>query len=931
MTTTDSISGLYALCAFNLNSVDQNLNIDHLIKLKQSNNAHNGLFRMIWRDNNNNNNNEINSSSTYYSFYKYTSKWSVDIVPSSKMTREIMKTSKTCPSESLPDYYSQFATLHPLVGTRVWSLNMIHILENQTTPTTTNEHTLLLLKQPGKALNIFTMNDFINETREIPIDFIVQWANSIHDNDMIYIATNKKIIFTIETGIKLKQQIVYSQNFKHQFNSNILNTINYFIKTNENKKFQIMDKFKIIIDNNYTIQSLYKCDFSSILSVNMMLNDHSTITYTKNDLNRNKFAQNKMIPFHPVKIVCDAYFSCKNCQFTNQQHFCKWNDNKHICLLNDSSHSQLKSMDSSLYNFCYNEYDDDDEKSYIDQSKQYHRLRGLSDNKLNNNKNLSRRKFKNMKLPNDNDDDLNFMLTHHQQSTPSMFNMKTLKSDKYITAINQNHSSNSSNETNIIYYHHTTLHHHIFNCIVILSILIICISLSMICGYVIGNRNYFKQYNKVKRLLLRNQSNYHHHHHHDRSSPSSSASASASASSFSATTSHDHQHPHTIDMFNDDQCDLFHFNCNAYQYHQQHHQHHHHHHRHHHDDDKNFGQSTSNNEQQRLEKHINKNENPNSNNNNNNNNNSINNDNKKRNLMNSQYHNNKTSNLITTFNHKNNNHNSSSRNNEMESISENLFKKHYYTTTMHDCFYHHYNQSNETPNEILSNLYDPIENQQPSSKTTMNNIIQLYCTTIDKHRNSSLDYYYRKLKPMKKINSLITTSTTTTSTTTMNMKSNNLPQNKTSISSFTSTVCLSSLQQTSTVTTTVTSTTIIVPTMNTFSSSSTTTTTTNTNHIIMPHFATDPYYYYCCTPTTYSSRLCQQFQSSLRFKSSDDQLQTNIISSYPNEYYYYTSKAIRSSERPPVQHRNHYNYVNSMNRLRTTNNHDDNGDDEIIS
>ncbi|CAH8487702.1 unnamed protein product [Schistosoma bovis] len=386
MTTIDSISGLYALCAFNLNSVDQNLNTDHLIKFKQSNNAYNGLSRMVWRDNNNNT--ETNSSSTHYSYYKYTSKWTVDVVSPSKMTKEIMRTSKECPSQSLPDYYSQFATLHPLVGTSVWALNMINAVENQTT-TTTNE-SITLLKQPGKALKIFTMNDLSNETiisKETPIDFKVHWANSIQDNsetDIIYIATNKNKIFTIETGIKLKQQIVYHQNFKFQLNSNILNTINYFIKTNKNKTFQIIDQFKIINDinnNNYIIQSIYKCNISSMLSVNMKLihtNKKTENSINTNQLNEKILKQNKMIHFYPNKIICDTYFLCKNCQLTNK-HYCKWDDDNHSCLLNDSSYSQLKSMDSNLYRFCND--DNYDDEVYINQPKRYHLLRSFSSNK----------------------------------------------------------------------------------------------------------------------------------------------------------------------------------------------------------------------------------------------------------------------------------------------------------------------------------------------------------------------------------------------------------------------------------------------------------------------------------------------------------------------------------------------------------------------
>lgn len=128
---------------------------------------------------------------------------------------------------------------------------------------------------------------------------------------------DKNKIFTIETGIKLKQQIVYHQNFKFQLNSNILNTINYFIKTNKNKTFQIIDQFTIINDinnNNYIIQSIYKCNISSMLSVNMKLihtNKKTENSINTNQLNEKILKQNKMIHFYPNKIICDTYFLCK--------------------------------------------------------------------------------------------------------------------------------------------------------------------------------------------------------------------------------------------------------------------------------------------------------------------------------------------------------------------------------------------------------------------------------------------------------------------------------------------------------------------------------------------------------------------------------------------------------------------------------------------
>uniref|UniRef100_A0A5K4FBG1 Sema domain-containing protein n=1 Tax=Schistosoma mansoni TaxID=6183 RepID=A0A5K4FBG1_SCHMA len=731
MTTIDSISGLYALCAFNLNSVDENLNTDHLIKLKQSNNAYNGLSRMVWRDNNNNNNNKTNSSSTHYSYYKHTSKWTVDVVSPSQMTKEIMRTSKTCPSKSLPDYYSQFATLHPLVGTSVWALNMINALDNQTT--TTNKH-ITLMKQPGKALKVFTMNDLNNETiisKETPIDFTVHWANSVQDNnetDIIYIVTNKNTIYTIETGIKLKQQIVYNQNFKFELNSNRLSTINYFIKTNQNQKFQIMDQFTIIDNNYYIIQSIHKCDISSMLTMNMKF--IHPIKKIKNSINANQFneklllKQNKMIHFNPNKIICTTYFLCKNCQLTNK-HFCKWNYDNHSCLLNDSSYSQLKLMDSNLYHFC----NDHDHEVYVNQLKRYDLLRSFSNESNSNNNILSKKQITKVKYAND---ELNLVII--RESTPSVINTKTIKYNKHTN--NRSHSHH--NETD---FNYKSLYNHIFNGILILSILIICIPFSMICGYLIGNKNYLKQYavyNKVKRLL-------HQHHHQQQHQPN--YYRTSSASSFSLFTFHNRYNPY-IDLSND-QLEMFHSNCNIHHYHQ------------------NYCQCS----QKRSQKSINgKNECTYGKNN-------------KGDLMNSQYH---CNNMNTTANNNNNN-------NETVKFLRNSLEKP--NTTMHGCFYHHYyndDQPNETSNEIISNEYSLTPNQQSSTRTTNN--IHLYYTT-DQHINSidnCIKSRHIKVNPLIAVNVI-----------SENLPHNNrfIP-NSTIISSLASTTCLSSLQTSTTTKTT---------------------------------------------------------------------------------------------------------------------------------
>ncbi|KAK4473504.1 hypothetical protein MN116_002867 [Schistosoma mekongi] len=656
MTTTDSISGLYGLCAFNLNSVDENLDVDHLIKIRQTNNAKNGLSRMVWRVNNKNE----TTSSIYHSYYhKYTLKWTVDVVPQSKMTKEIMETSKTCPTQSLPNYYSQFATLHPLVGTSVWALNTISLLENQKADQN------IIIKQPGKALKTFTMIDLNSEVtitslNELPVDFTVQWANSIHDKtDVIFIVTNEGKIFTIETGIKLKQQIVHSRNFKSEINSNIYNIMNYFIKTNVSQKFQLMDKFKII-DNNYTIQSLYKCSTSNMLSVMVKLsqsNAHVRRYMDMNEWNRRTFIPNKMIYFHPDKVICETYFACKNCHLTNK-HFCNWTYVNHSCLMNESLYSQLMSMNSNLYQFC-NDY------IYANQPEHY-QLHEFFNESRNSHSSLSKRQIEKLKFPGEK-----LSLMKVLKSTPALLNnittMKYNNKDKFMNDKSHNHSIQNATD-----YSYKSLHSHVFSGILFVSILIICIPLSMIGGYIVGNKDYLKQYtmyNKVKHIV-----NRHLYRHYQSQSQNTSFS---STTLFTPSTFHEPYSPY-FDLFNY-QREMFHFNCNDY------------HPRHHYC-------------QKYLQKTCDRKNYANN----------------KRNLMNLNYHSN------------NINSNTTISNNVAKCISQNALEKRY--TTMHDYFYYnHYNdvQPNETVNETILK-YTQTERKHHSTKPTT---IHLYNHPTNKYVN----------------------------------------------------------------------------------------------------------------------------------------------------------------------------------------------------
>ncbi|CAH8828446.1 unnamed protein product [Trichobilharzia szidati] len=482
MTTVDSLSRIYALCAFNLNAVDQSLNIDHLIRLKQSTNTPSGLSRMVWRDEN----------GTYSNML--TSKWTVDVVPPSKMTDEIMKSSKTCPSQPLSDYYSQFATLHPLVGTTVWALNSIDVSENQTTDQLDHSY---FKQKPGQALQIFTLNNIDeNVSNESPIHFTVQWDNYLHkddgNSDIIYVATNKRKIFTIKTGISLQKQIVHSESITSETYMDKFTIKNYFIKKRTNQNFQTMDQFQIV-DSDYSIISIHKCNTSDRLSVNMQPVGHTKTSRQTNslDFNQKTFPQNKIIiSFHPKSVICEAYYSCRNCQVSNNP-ICDFNTTSRTCLLHNPSYAYLNMMNSSLYHFCKNEFFTSQSKqdSFRDVTYESHSSGNIS----------SKRQIKKFKFYNN---ELGLIQVDHQSTLP-MINTKVSSNQSNDSEKDDNNShfdSNNDNNNN----NNKLLHNYVFVIILVLSVFIIFIPLSLICGYLMGKKDYMKQYNlynKVKDML----------------------------------------------------------------------------------------------------------------------------------------------------------------------------------------------------------------------------------------------------------------------------------------------------------------------------------------------------------------------------------------------------------------------------------------------
>nr|CAH8825831.1 unnamed protein product [Trichobilharzia regenti] len=481
MTTVDSLSRIYALCAFNLNAVDQSLNIDHLIRLKQSTNTPSGLSRMVWRDEN----------GTYSNML--TSKWTVDVVPPSKMTDEIMKSSKICPSQPLSDYYSQFATLHPLVGTTVWALNSIDVSENQTVEQLDHSY---FKQKPGQALQIFTLSNIDeNVSNESPIHFTVQWDKNLHkdddSSDIIYVATNKRKILTIKTGISLQKQIVHSESITSETNMDKFAIKNYFIRKRTNQKFQTMDQFQIVADGDYSIISIHKCTTSDRLSVNVQPVGYTKASQQANslDFNQKTFLQSKkIISFHPKSVICEAYYSCRKCQVFNNP-VCDFNTTSRTCLLHNPSYAYMNMMNSSLQKFCKNEFFTSQSKqdSFRDVTYESHHSGG----NISSKRQVKKFKFYNNELG----------LIQVDQSTLPMINTKVASNQSNDSEKDDNisHFDNNVNNNN-----NKLLHNYVFIIILVLSVFIIFIPLSLICGYLMGKKDYLKQYNlynKVKDML----------------------------------------------------------------------------------------------------------------------------------------------------------------------------------------------------------------------------------------------------------------------------------------------------------------------------------------------------------------------------------------------------------------------------------------------
>ncbi|CAL8096305.1 unnamed protein product [Calicophoron daubneyi] len=210
MATDESVSGIMAICAFNLRAVNIAIDAEQLVTWHSPGITLRRLFHHLWRK----------KAIQFDLLGAEDELYSIPIngpflglVRPNLMTEAISKASKTCPSSVLPEYYGRFATLHPLVASTV--LAIVPASPGQTSengsekvnPQHTNErpkpmddsHMML-----GQAIGSFTLPPVGRHSeREQPTCMTVDWSTN-DVSDIMYVGTDKGSVLTINTGLNLR-------------------------------------------------------------------------------------------------------------------------------------------------------------------------------------------------------------------------------------------------------------------------------------------------------------------------------------------------------------------------------------------------------------------------------------------------------------------------------------------------------------------------------------------------------------------------------------------------------------------------------------------------------------------------------------------------------------------------------------------------------
>ncbi|KAF5401196.1 hypothetical protein PHET_05443 [Paragonimus heterotremus] len=180
MTTSDSVTDVYGLCAFRLSDVDLALNYDRLFTWQSADvPSESWLERFLRNITPFSHPSEGDGSTLRQTTYGKSVGEHIRVISQTPMTQAITNASKTCPSKTLPEYFARFATQHPHVASSVLAF----------TPNSAESRS-------AEALVYFrlpTTNEHVVEIGN-PTSLVVDWSKRSTDVDKVFIGTGKSIM-----------------------------------------------------------------------------------------------------------------------------------------------------------------------------------------------------------------------------------------------------------------------------------------------------------------------------------------------------------------------------------------------------------------------------------------------------------------------------------------------------------------------------------------------------------------------------------------------------------------------------------------------------------------------------------------------------------------------------------------------------------------
>ncbi|KAA3677360.1 uncharacterized protein DEA37_0002839, partial [Paragonimus westermani] len=191
MTTSDSVTSVYGLCAFRLSDVDLALNYDRLFTWQSADvPSESWLERFLRNITPFSSPSEGEGSTLRQTTYGKSIGENIRVISQSPMTQAIANASKTCPSTTLPEYFARFATQHPHVASSVLAF----------APNSADSRS-------AEALVYFHLPTGIEHAIEIgnPTSLVVDWSRTSTDVDKVYIGTDRGNILSVRSGTPLRQ------------------------------------------------------------------------------------------------------------------------------------------------------------------------------------------------------------------------------------------------------------------------------------------------------------------------------------------------------------------------------------------------------------------------------------------------------------------------------------------------------------------------------------------------------------------------------------------------------------------------------------------------------------------------------------------------------------------------------------------------------